>query len=117
METDAYIALGSNLGDRELNLLRAVAELGKVTGCRVTALSRFYETSPVGMPQDTPTFYNGVVRVTTSLSAQGLMEQLQRIGDVPLFEIIALEGGERAGQLFFRGGTVPDHDYVVHRRD
>ena len=45
------------------------------------------------------------------------LEQLQRIGDVPLFEIIALEGGDRAGQLFFRGGTVPDHDYVVHRRD
>ena len=45
------------------------------------------------------------------------LEQLQRIGDVPLFEIIALEGGDRAGQLFFRGGTVPDHHYVVHRRD
>lgn len=29
------------------------------------------------------------------------LEQLQRIGDVPLFEIIALEGGDRAGQLFF----------------
>lgn len=79
METDAYIALGSNLGDRELNLLRAVAELGRVAGCRVTALSRFYETSPVGMPHDTPTFYNGVARVTTCLSAQELMEQLQRI--------------------------------------
>ena len=48
---------------------------------------------------------------------QAAIEQLQRIGDVPLFEIIALEGGDRAGQLFFRGGTVPDHDYVVHRRD
>lgn len=79
METDAYIALGSNLGDRELNLLRAVAELGKMAGCRVTALSRFYETSPVGMPDDTPAFYNGVVRLATKLTASGLMEQLQRI--------------------------------------
>ena len=79
METDAYIALGSNLGDRELNLLRAVAELGKVTGCRVTALSRFYETSPVGMPNGTPAFFNGVVRLATTLTASGLMEQLQRI--------------------------------------
>ena len=67
-----------------------------------------------------------VTVLTTVLSAVGAydiqacnlsLEQLQRIGDVPLFEIIALEGGDRAGQLFFRGGTVPDHDYVVHRRD
>src|SRR3974390_2075572 len=36
VETDAYIALGSNSGDRELNLLRAVAEIGKIRGCRVT---------------------------------------------------------------------------------
>jgi 2-amino-4-hydroxy-6-hydroxymethyldihydropteridine diphosphokinase len=79
VETDAYIALGSNLGDRELNLLRAVAELGKVTGCRVTALSRFYETSPVGMPNGTPAFFNGVVRLATTLTARGLMDQLQRI--------------------------------------
>jgi 2-amino-4-hydroxy-6-hydroxymethyldihydropteridine diphosphokinase len=79
VETDAYIALGSNLGDRELNLLRAVAELGKTPGCRVTALSRFYETSPVGMPKGTPAFYNGVVRLATTLTASGLMKQLQRI--------------------------------------
>ena len=79
METDAYIALGSNLGDRELNLLRAVAELGKIPGCRVTALSRFYETSPVGMPAETPAFYNGVARLSTTLSAHGLLQDLQRI--------------------------------------
>lgn len=79
METDAYIALGSNLGDRELNLLRAVAELGKIPGCRVTALSRFYETSPVGMPAETPVFYNGVARLSTTLSAHGLLQELQRI--------------------------------------
>lgn len=79
METDAYIALGSNLGDRELNLLRAVAELGKLAECRVTALSRFYETSPVGMPEGTPAFYNGVLRLTTTLSADALLRALQRI--------------------------------------
>lgn len=79
METDAYIALGSNLGDRELNLLRAVAELGKLTGCRVTGLSRFYETSPVGMPKGTPAFYNGVARLATTLAPDDLMKQLQRI--------------------------------------
>lgn len=79
METNAYIALGSNLGDRELNLLLAVAELGKISGCRVTALSRFYETSPVGMPADTPAFYNGVVQLATTLTPLVLLQELQRI--------------------------------------
>ena len=79
METDAYIALGSNLGDRELNLLRAVSELGRLPGCRVTALSRFYETSPVGMPDDTPAFLNGTIRLTTELDPRDLLTELQRI--------------------------------------
>ncbi len=79
METDAYIALGSNLGDRELNLLRAVAELGKLPGSRVTGLSRFYETSPVNMPSGTPAFYNGVTRLATTLPATELFSHLQRI--------------------------------------
>ena len=79
METDAYIALGSNLGDRELNLLRAVSELGRLPGCRVTALSRFFETSPVGMPDDTPAFLNGALRLTTELSPRDLLAELQRI--------------------------------------
>jgi 2-amino-4-hydroxy-6-hydroxymethyldihydropteridine diphosphokinase len=79
VETEAYIALGSNLGDRELNLLRAVSELGRLPGCRVTALSRFYETSPVGMPDDTPAFLNGALRLTTELEPHDLLAELQRI--------------------------------------
>lgn len=79
METDAYIALGSNMGDRELNLLRAVAELGRLSGCRVTALSGFYETSPVGMPDGTETFFNGVLRLATTLAPEALLKEMLHI--------------------------------------
>ncbi|CAH2032663.1 2-amino-4-hydroxy-6-hydroxymethyldihydropteridine diphosphokinase [Trichlorobacter ammonificans] len=80
VETEAYIALGSNLGDRELNLLRAVAELGRLPGCRVTALSGFYETAPVGMPDGTPSFYNAVLRLSTTVASPlDLLHELQRI--------------------------------------
>ncbi len=79
METDAYIALGSNLGDRELNLLRAVAELGRLPDSRVTALSPFYETSAVGMPVGTASFYNGVARLSTALDPEDLLSALKRI--------------------------------------
>jgi 2-amino-4-hydroxy-6-hydroxymethyldihydropteridine diphosphokinase len=70
--------LGSNLGDRELRLLSAVAELGKLPGTRVTALSPFYETEPVGdVPQEH--FYNAVARLTTTLAPLALLAELKRI--------------------------------------
>jgi len=78
VETDAYIGLGSNLGDRELNLLRAVAELGKLPESKVTGLSPFYETSPVGVT-DQSNFFNAVLRLSTRLTSHALLLQLQHI--------------------------------------
>uniref|UniRef100_C6E080 2-amino-4-hydroxy-6-hydroxymethyldihydropteridine pyrophosphokinase n=1 Tax=Geobacter sp. (strain M21) TaxID=443144 RepID=C6E080_GEOSM len=78
MEECAYIGLGSNLGDRELKLLMAVAELGKLPGTRVTGVSQFYETEPVGgVPQDN--FYNAVARIATTLSPFLLLDELKRV--------------------------------------
>jgi len=78
VEECAYIGLGSNLGDRELRLLMAVSELGKLPGTRVTALSDFYETEPVGgVPQGN--FYNAVAQVSTSLPPLELLAGLKRI--------------------------------------
>ena len=78
MQTDAYIGLGSNLGDRELNLLRAVAEIGKLPDSRITALSPFYETEPVGEIKQDP-FYNAVLRLATSLPPAELLQKLLAI--------------------------------------
>lgn len=78
VETDAYIALGSNLGDRELNLLRAVAEIGRLPSAKVTGLSPFYETSPVGVT-DQPFFCNAVLRLATGQPPLELLHGLQRI--------------------------------------
>ncbi|GAW67687.1 2-amino-4-hydroxy-6-hydroxymethyldihydropteridine pyrophosphokinase [Geoanaerobacter pelophilus] len=70
--------MGSNLGDRELKLLVAVAELGKLPGTRVTGVSQFYETEPVGgVPQDN--FYNAVARIVTTLSPFLLLDELKRV--------------------------------------
>lgn len=80
METDAYIALGSNLGDRKLNLLTALAELGKLQHCRITGISSFYKTAAIGMAEDAPAFYNAVARLATTLiSATELLHKLQQI--------------------------------------
>jgi len=103
MHTDAYIALGSNLGDRELNLLRAVAEIGRLPDSKVTGLSAFYETSPVG-DIDQPLFYNAVLRLHTALLPHVLLERLLSI-EADIF------GRTRTGRLAARR---MDLDLLLH---
>jgi 2-amino-4-hydroxy-6-hydroxymethyldihydropteridine diphosphokinase len=73
---DAIIALGSNLGDRAGNLRAAVALLAE-NGVRIVSRSSIWETAPV--PADQPAFLNAVVRATTTVEPQQLLELLKRI--------------------------------------
>lgn len=98
METDAYIALGSNVGNRELNLLRAVAEIGKLPDSRVTALSSFYETSPVGVVDQAP-FFNAVLRLTTCLEARTLLTRLLNIENETFQRARTVHHGPRSMDL------------------
>jgi 2-amino-4-hydroxy-6-hydroxymethyldihydropteridine diphosphokinase len=69
----AAIALGSNVGDREGNLLEAVS---RVRGLGVvTAVSSFYDTAPVGY-LDQPRFLNGALLLETELEPLELMRGL-----------------------------------------
>ena len=74
--TTAYIALGSNLGDRAQTLSRAVVQLGRLG--RVVARSSVYETEPVGY-QEQPAFLNAVVALETGLEPLDLLRALLRI--------------------------------------
>jgi 2-amino-4-hydroxy-6-hydroxymethyldihydropteridine diphosphokinase len=78
VEASAYIALGSNVGDRELNMLRAIAEIGKLPGSKIKAISGFYDTQPVG-PVAQDNYLNCVLRLETALPPIELMTELQRI--------------------------------------
>ena len=68
----AFVGLGSNLGDREENLRRAIDALGSLPGTAVVRKSHFRETEPVGF-QDQPRFLNGAVELETSLEASELL--------------------------------------------
>jgi len=67
----AFLALGSNLGDRLANLQRAADLLGGIEGVEVRRSSRVYETEPVGPPQ--PQYLNAVLEVRTSLAPSALL--------------------------------------------
>ena len=98
VETVAYIALGSNLGDRELNLLRAVAELGKLPESRITALSSFYETSPVSAVSQN-TFYNAVLSLSTRFDARALLRRMLQIEDETFRRVRTVSQGPRSIDL------------------
>ncbi len=72
-----YIALGSNVGDREANLRLAV-DLLEPAGVVVNRVSSFYETEPVGY-LDQPWFLNAVLEAVTNLSAEQLLSTLRAI--------------------------------------
>ena len=75
----AYIALGSNLGDRAATLEAAVRRLRAEPGLRVLAVSGWHETDPVGGPAGQGKFLNAAATVETDLSPESLLALLQRI--------------------------------------
>ena len=75
---EAFLGLGSNLGDRLSNLQRAVELLGSEPGIRVTRSSRVWATDPVGGP-DQPEFLNAVIEIATDLEPQDLLSACNRV--------------------------------------
>jgi 3-oxoacyl-[acyl-carrier protein] reductase len=75
----AYIALGSNLGDRVANLRGATQRLRAEPGMRVLAASRWYETAPVGGPLGQGAYLNAAIQLETSLSPQDLLAFLHQV--------------------------------------
>jgi 2-amino-4-hydroxy-6-hydroxymethyldihydropteridine diphosphokinase len=71
----AFVALGSNLGDREATIRDALAALESQPGVTVAAVSTLIDTAPVGVV-DQPRFLNGVAALDTDLSARDLLDLL-----------------------------------------
>jgi 2-amino-4-hydroxy-6-hydroxymethyldihydropteridine diphosphokinase len=78
MSETAFIAIGSNLGRRELNCREAVVRMGKIPGCRVVAQSGLFRTEPIGV-HDQDWYVNGVAALATDLPPRPLLETLLAI--------------------------------------
>lgn len=84
----AYIGLGSNVGEREATLRRALELLNHSGDVVVTDVSSFIETEPVGPPQDK--YINAAARLETNLSPTQLLALLH--------EVEQTLGRDRAGE-------------------
>jgi 2-amino-4-hydroxy-6-hydroxymethyldihydropteridine diphosphokinase len=73
--TRVFVGLGSNLGERELNLRRALERLEELGPVRVSSIR---ETDPVGVT-DQPKFLNAAAELATDLPPRELLERLLEI--------------------------------------
>jgi 2-amino-4-hydroxy-6-hydroxymethyldihydropteridine diphosphokinase len=101
--TLAAVGLGSNLGDRKLNLRRALDALSRLPHTRLLAASPFVDTAPVGPPQ--PRFLNAAALLETGLSPEALLGAL--------LGIEAALGRVRRGP---KGPRIIDLDLLLHGR-
>jgi 2-amino-4-hydroxy-6-hydroxymethyldihydropteridine diphosphokinase len=73
----AYVGVGSNLGDRWANLVRAARGLRAEPRLALVRASRVWDTPPLGPPQ--PRYLNAVLEVEAEVPASALLDALQRV--------------------------------------
>jgi 2-amino-4-hydroxy-6-hydroxymethyldihydropteridine diphosphokinase len=98
-----YIGLGSNLGDREATIRRALELLAADGAMELEAVSSLRETDPVGYAEQ-PRFLNGAAALRTELAPQAVLERLQQVE--------AALGRDRSGPRF--GPRTIDLDLLLY---
>lgn len=80
MRDIAYIALGSNLGDRAEHLRYGREAIARLTDTRIVAQSAVEETAPIGPAGQGP-YLNQMIAVETTLAPHALLDALHTIED------------------------------------
>ena len=111
---NVYVGLGSNEGDREVQLVSALQALGRIDAVAVLSCSSLFESAPVGPPQ--PHYLNAVVALECSLPPQRLLGILKQIEK----DLGRQQGGPRWGPrpidldiLLWEGEVVADPNLQV----
>jgi 2-amino-4-hydroxy-6-hydroxymethyldihydropteridine diphosphokinase len=100
--TKVYAGLGSNLGNKRENIIRAIDRIDAYEGICVREKSGFYDTSPVGGPPQ-PDYVNCVIELETEVEPQTLLKE---------FKKIEIEQGRRSGVRW--GPRVVDLDILLY---
>jgi dihydroneopterin aldolase/2-amino-4-hydroxy-6-hydroxymethyldihydropteridine diphosphokinase len=73
-----YLSLGSNIGNKQENLLKAIDEISKLPNTKINKVSKILETEPFGnVEQDL--FLNAAIEVETLLEAEEFLEAILKI--------------------------------------
>ena len=94
---DCYIAFGSNLGDRQDNIRKAIARIESDPRVRIVKVSSVIESQPQGGPPQ-GSYLNCVAKIQTSLAPEELLDFLQDI-ESKLGRIRGVKNGPRTIDL------------------
>ena len=114
MKDVAYIALGSNLGNREVFLAQARRSIAELPATRVLGATEVEETKPIGPISQGP-FLNQMMAIETELSPQALLRELMRI-EKDAGRVREKKWGPRTLDLdivLFENQTVSEPDLIV----
>ena len=100
--TNVYAGLGSNLGNKRENILRAIDRIDAYEEICVKEKSGFYDTAPVGGPPQ-PDYVNCVIGLETEIEPQTLLKE---------FKKIEIELGRKPGVRW--GPRVVDLDILLY---
>jgi 2-amino-4-hydroxy-6-hydroxymethyldihydropteridine diphosphokinase len=117
----AYLGLGSNVGDRRLQIRRAIGELSRLT--RVSRVSSFYSTDPVGF-RDQRRFWNAAAEIRWTGSPKELLDAVKaierRCGRTPTFangpREIDIDILDLGGTVRNRFAPILPHPRMLERR-
>ena len=100
--TKVYAGLGSNLGNKKENIIRAIDRIDAYEEICVKEKSGFYDTTPVGGPPQ-PDYVNCVIGLETEVEPQTLLKE---------FKKIEIEQGRKPGVRW--GPRVVDLDILLY---
>jgi 2-amino-4-hydroxy-6-hydroxymethyldihydropteridine diphosphokinase/CDP-diacylglycerol--serine O-phosphatidyltransferase len=115
-----YISLGSNIGNRVMNLRSAIKRIKRHEDINLLRRSSFYKTKPVGgaggpvLPPGQRDYLNGVLEIATDLSPIELLEFLQQV-EIDVGRVRSTRWGPRKIDLdiIFYGGRIVEDDKLV----
>jgi 2-amino-4-hydroxy-6-hydroxymethyldihydropteridine diphosphokinase len=116
--TKVYAGLGSNLGNKRENILRAIDRIDAYEEICIKEKSGFYDTAPVGGPPQ-PDYVNCVIGLETEVEPQTLLKEFKKI-EIELGRKSGVRWGPRVVDLdiiLFGDRIVNDHNLKIpHER-
>ncbi|WP_061320051.1 2-amino-4-hydroxy-6-hydroxymethyldihydropteridine diphosphokinase [Clostridium botulinum] len=113
----AYVAFGSNIGEKESYIKRALEKIEE-RGMKIIKVSSIYETEPYGV-LDQDSFLNGVVKIETNLTPEDLIGELLNI-EKQLDRVRERRWGPRTIDLdiiFYDDLIINEKDLVIPHKD
>ncbi|MGC2517626.1 MAG: 2-amino-4-hydroxy-6-hydroxymethyldihydropteridine diphosphokinase [Burkholderiales bacterium] len=98
----AFVGLGANLGEPEVQVRRAIEALAALRGTRLVRASSLYRSAPIGY-MDQPDFVNAVAEVETTLAPRALLD-----------ELLAIEAGFGRRREFANAPRTLDLDLLLY---